>query len=122
MGSCYSSMGKRSDKTGTVVDQQSLSTMASASPSPKRHRRKKKSTAAAGGGDQSVLLHIPGRLSANGASKIGSLYTQQGKKGTNQDAMLFWEVSIFTSLTYIIFFFLFIESSISFYVCLIKKK
>uniref|UniRef100_A0A2P2IK63 PPM-type phosphatase domain-containing protein n=1 Tax=Rhizophora mucronata TaxID=61149 RepID=A0A2P2IK63_RHIMU len=30
-------------------------------------------------------------MSTNGATKTASLYTQQGKKGTNQDAMLVWE-------------------------------
>ncbi|XP_059666627.1 probable protein phosphatase 2C 66 [Cornus florida] len=39
-----------------------------------------------------VALHqIPGRLFGNGCSSIASLYTQQGKKGTNQDAMIVWE-------------------------------
>ncbi|CAM8960151.1 unnamed protein product [Rhodiola kirilowii] len=38
------------------------------------------------------LLHrIPGRLFLNGSSDIACLFTQQGKKGTNQDAMIFWE-------------------------------
>ncbi|KAK9673482.1 hypothetical protein RND81_12G170200 [Saponaria officinalis] len=37
------------------------------------------------------LLKIPGRLFFNGSSEIASLFTQQGKKGTNQDAMLVWE-------------------------------
>lgn len=37
------------------------------------------------------LLKIPGRLFFNGSSEIASLYTQQGKKGTNQDAMIVWE-------------------------------
>ncbi|KAK9735821.1 hypothetical protein RND81_04G230600 [Saponaria officinalis] len=37
------------------------------------------------------LLKIPGRLSFNGSSEIASLFTQQGKKGTNQDAMVVWE-------------------------------
>ncbi|CAH2067916.1 unnamed protein product [Thlaspi arvense] len=38
-------------------------------------------------GNQQVL----GRLNSNGSSKIACLYTQQGKKGTNQDAMLVFE-------------------------------
>ena len=38
------------------------------------------------------LLKIPGRLFSNGSSGIASLFTQQGKKGTNQDAMIVWEV------------------------------
>ncbi|KAL9233512.1 hypothetical protein vseg_008500 [Gypsophila vaccaria] len=37
------------------------------------------------------LLKIPGRLAFNGSSEIASLFTQQGKKGTNQDAMVVWE-------------------------------
>ncbi|CAA2984719.1 probable phosphatase 2C 6 [Olea europaea subsp. europaea] len=41
--------------------------------------------------EEGVLHRVPGRLSANGASRIASLYTQQGKKGTNQDAMIVWE-------------------------------
>ncbi|KAG6516191.1 hypothetical protein ZIOFF_026640 [Zingiber officinale] len=34
---------------------------------------------------------IPGRMFLNGASAVASLFTQQGKKGTNQDAMIVWE-------------------------------
>jgi hypothetical protein len=41
------------------------------------------------------LHRIPGRLFLNGSSDIASLFTQQGKKGTNQDAMIVWEVSSF---------------------------
>ncbi|KAL0363004.1 UNVERIFIED_CONTAM: putative protein phosphatase 2C 6 [Sesamum calycinum] len=41
--------------------------------------------------EEQALRQIPGRLFANGASRIASLYTQQGKKGTNQDAMIVWE-------------------------------
>uniref|UniRef100_A0A7N0VH79 protein-serine/threonine phosphatase n=1 Tax=Kalanchoe fedtschenkoi TaxID=63787 RepID=A0A7N0VH79_KALFE len=38
------------------------------------------------------LLHrIPGRLFLNGSSDVACLFTQQGKKGTNQDAMIVWE-------------------------------
>nr|XP_043631631.1 probable protein phosphatase 2C 33 isoform X2 [Erigeron canadensis] len=37
------------------------------------------------------LHRIAGRLFLNGSSKVASLYTQQGKKGTNQDAMIVWE-------------------------------
>lgn len=38
------------------------------------------------------LHRIPGRLYLNGSSEVASLFTQQGKKGTNQDAMIVWEV------------------------------
>ena len=44
-------------------------------------------------GDQ--LHKIPGRLFFNGSTEIASLFTQQGKKGTNQDAMIVWEVSLY---------------------------
>ncbi|XP_058114436.1 probable protein phosphatase 2C 66 [Magnolia sinica] len=42
------------------------------------------------GGDEE-LSRIPGRMFANGSSNTACLLTQQGKKGTNQDAMLVWE-------------------------------
>ncbi|KAI7751314.1 hypothetical protein M8C21_002874 [Ambrosia artemisiifolia] len=34
---------------------------------------------------------IPGRMFLNGSSEVASMFTQQGKKGTNQDAMIVWE-------------------------------
>ncbi|CAN6447538.1 unnamed protein product [Victoria cruziana] len=37
------------------------------------------------------LHKIPGRSFVNGASKVASLFTQQGRKGLNQDAMIVWE-------------------------------
>ncbi|KAL8233198.1 hypothetical protein R6Q57_002976 [Mikania cordata] len=37
------------------------------------------------------LHRIPGRMFLNGSSAVASLFTQQGKKGTNQDAMIVWE-------------------------------
>ncbi|KAI4342872.1 hypothetical protein MLD38_027438 [Melastoma candidum] len=40
---------------------------------------------------QDPLHSIPGRLFLNGASEFTSLYSQQGKKGINQDAMIVWE-------------------------------
>ncbi|XP_031405614.1 probable protein phosphatase 2C 6 isoform X2 [Punica granatum] len=43
-------------------------------------------------GNQSQI-HVAGKMCSNGASDFACLYTQQGKKGTNQDAMLVWEVS-----------------------------
>nr|CAB3446578.1 unnamed protein product [Digitaria exilis] len=38
------------------------------------------------------LRAIPGRIAGNGACAVASLYTLQGKKGVNQDAMIFWEI------------------------------
>ncbi|KAF0936086.1 hypothetical protein E2562_038619 [Oryza meyeriana var. granulata] len=37
------------------------------------------------------LRGIPGRIAGNGACAVASLYTLQGKKGVNQDAMIVWE-------------------------------
>ncbi|KAG6700494.1 hypothetical protein I3842_08G114700 [Carya illinoinensis] len=37
------------------------------------------------------LHRIPGRMFLNGSSEVASLFTKQGKKGTNQDAMIVWE-------------------------------
>ncbi|PKU67486.1 putative protein phosphatase 2C 18 [Dendrobium catenatum] len=39
------------------------------------------------------LHRIPGRMCLNGESNIASLFSQQGKKGINQDAMIVWEIS-----------------------------
>ncbi|KAG0473878.1 hypothetical protein HPP92_015735 [Vanilla planifolia] len=38
------------------------------------------------------LHRVPGRMILNGASEVACLFTQQGKKGTNQDAMIVWEL------------------------------
>ncbi|KAF3776760.1 putative protein phosphatase 2C 33 [Nymphaea thermarum] len=40
---------------------------------------------------EELLLKIPGRMFLNEASKVASLFTQQGRKGLNQDAMIVWE-------------------------------
>ncbi|XP_019193700.1 PREDICTED: probable protein phosphatase 2C 33 [Ipomoea nil] len=37
------------------------------------------------------LHRIPGRRFLSGSSDVATLFTQQGKKGTNQDAMIVWE-------------------------------
>lgn len=50
------------------------------------------------------LSKIPGRLFYNGATELASLFTQQGKKGTNQDAMIVWEVSFLCSITLLCYF------------------
>ncbi|CAN8260621.1 unnamed protein product [Cochlearia groenlandica] len=37
-------------------------------------------------------LHlVPGRMFMNGSSEVACIFTQQGKKGPNQDAMVVWE-------------------------------
>ena len=50
------------------------------------------------------LHRIPGRMFLNGSSDVASMFTQQGKKGTNQDAMIVWEVRCFVTLLYILVF------------------
>ncbi|CAI9772808.1 unnamed protein product [Fraxinus pennsylvanica] len=47
--------------------------------------------AAVAAAEERALHQIQGRLFSNGANGIACLYTQQGKKGTNQDAMIVWE-------------------------------
>ncbi|KAJ8621136.1 hypothetical protein MRB53_029665 [Persea americana] len=44
-----------------------------------------------GGGGEEELNRSHGRMFVNGASDVACLFTQQGRKGTNQDAMLVWE-------------------------------
>jgi hypothetical protein len=34
----------------------------------------------------------PGRIAGNGVGNAACLFTRQGRKGTNQDAMIVWEV------------------------------
>ncbi|PAN36034.1 hypothetical protein PAHAL_6G252100 [Panicum hallii] len=46
-----------------------------------------------GGGEmtEDELARVSGRMYGNGASAVACLHTQQGRKGTNQDAMVVWE-------------------------------
>ncbi|KAF8096881.1 hypothetical protein N665_0299s0042 [Sinapis alba] len=37
------------------------------------------------------LHRVPGRMFLNGSSDVACIFTQQGKKGPNQDAMVVWE-------------------------------
>lgn len=39
------------------------------------------------------LPTIPNRVFMNGKSRASCIFTQQGRKGINQDAMVVWEVS-----------------------------
>ena len=59
----------------------------------KRETQKQVMEALANEGKRDVLLALtPGRMFRIGASESACLFTQQGRKGTNQDAMLVWEV------------------------------
>ncbi|KAL0921266.1 hypothetical protein M5K25_008323 [Dendrobium thyrsiflorum] len=93
MGSCLSSDGGGG---GSSLGPSSLGT---GSPSLGSHKGKR------AGRRQSSSRHsllesnrvddqfhrIPGRMFHNGESNIASLFSQQGKKGINQDAMIVWE-------------------------------
>ncbi|PHT82531.1 putative protein phosphatase 2C 33 [Capsicum annuum] len=82
MGSCLSS-DSRSPHPGSP-----------ATPVRRRRSSKRRSGSRNSSFDyhKEELLHrIPGRMFLNGSSEVASLFSQQGKKGTNQDAMIVWE-------------------------------
>ncbi|KAK9159693.1 hypothetical protein Syun_006034 [Stephania yunnanensis] len=83
MGSCLSADGRNS-----------ISYSPSATPmaAKRKNARRKSFRASSFEAKREEQLHrIPGRMFLNGASDVASLFTQQGKKGTNQDAMIVWE-------------------------------
>lgn len=43
------------------------------------------------------LASIPNRIFTNGRSRSSCIFTQQGRKGINQDAMIVWEVGVLSS-------------------------
>ncbi|XP_068636488.1 probable protein phosphatase 2C 66 [Aristolochia californica] len=108
MGACISSHAHRDDdrKSFTTLDAAAADGVVSP-PGPlglgsRRWKRKKRDGENSGVIDfgllskgrsvgEDVLHRIPGRMFVNGASDVACLFTQQGKKGTNQDAMLVWE-------------------------------
>ncbi|KAH9804601.1 protein-serine/threonine phosphatase [Citrus sinensis] len=87
MGSCFSKEKGSSDATDDA---------AAAVGSSGRWRKSrdaiflKKKSSIDDDADQ-LLHHISGRMVNNAASKTACVYTQQGKKGINQDAMIVWE-------------------------------
>ncbi|XP_073312776.1 probable protein phosphatase 2C 6 isoform X1 [Primulina huaijiensis] len=96
MGICYSSScGRR--KTGWETGNDSGGRLDSKSKKnssgalTRRFSGGGASAAAALVSAERALFQIPGRMFSSGATRIASLYTQQGKKGTNQDAMIIWE-------------------------------
>lgn len=104
MGSCYSStFGKRRDTDEMVMTEAAVAansrmrmSTASLSTSTCNNSKKKTKKKLAAASDEGELLHqmmIPesGRMVMNGASNVACLYTQQGKKGINQDTMMVWE-------------------------------
>lgn len=110
MGSCHSSPKGRQNRGGvysaaaapaeapTASTTESFSSSSSFlySTTSKRRWWNKNSTKTFGVGVCSEKVHefeVPGRSCSNGSSRIACLYTQQGKKGVNQDAMIVQEVS-----------------------------
>ncbi|KAG7591866.1 PPM-type phosphatase domain [Arabidopsis thaliana x Arabidopsis arenosa] len=85
MGLCHSRIDKTTRK---VTGATSTATTTVERQSSGRLRRPRDFN---GGGEINEIQQVVGRLVGNGSSEIACLYTQQGKKGTNQDAMLVWE-------------------------------
>uniref|UniRef100_A0A0C9S124 TSA: Wollemia nobilis Ref_Wollemi_Transcript_28262_2452 transcribed RNA sequence n=1 Tax=Wollemia nobilis TaxID=56998 RepID=A0A0C9S124_9CONI len=87
MGSCVSTDGRSSN---------TLPRSASSSRSRMRGRRNRRkmagmeNTATETRADEQIGK-VRGRMFVNGASNMACMFTQQGRKGTNQDAMLVWE-------------------------------
>ena len=96
MGSCLSSDG--SGGGGSSRSSSSAPSSPLLSPASKKGRsgggtgRRRRPGGSSLDSEQQRLHKIPGRMFLNGASSVASLFTQQGKKGTNQDAMIVWEV------------------------------
>ncbi|OMO83325.1 phosphatase 2C (PP2C)-like protein [Corchorus capsularis] len=97
MGSCCSSAkGKSgSQRDDQVTDASTATTTTCSSPTKQKQRqgsgRWRKKSSGLVPMDEAELRLISGRMFLNGSSNVACLYTQQGKKGTNQDAMLVWE-------------------------------
>lgn len=60
----------------------------------RKHRKRRAMEALTNESHRDLLLAMtPGRMFRTGASDNACIFTQQGRKGCNQDAMLVWEVS-----------------------------
>ncbi|KAH8939868.1 hypothetical protein BDL97_15G058500 [Sphagnum fallax] len=87
MGSCLSST--QAVRAGNVRHKQMNNV--SRRQRKKELRRQALETLSMEAKNDELLATIPGRTCSNGASNISCIYTQQGRKGTNQDAMIVWE-------------------------------
>ncbi|KAG6607131.1 putative protein phosphatase 2C 33 [Cucurbita argyrosperma subsp. argyrosperma] len=80
---------------GSCLSAESRSPIPGSPTSPAKHYHRSRSKRRNGSRSSSfgdLSLHrIPGRVFGNGFTDFASLFTQQGKKGTNQDAMIVWE-------------------------------
>ncbi|RRT81522.1 hypothetical protein B296_00021860 [Ensete ventricosum] len=86
MGSCLSSDGQSSSSSPS-----SPSSPALGAKRPRRGQRRKPAPRSYSKKEEQ-LHRIPGRMFLNGSSGVASLFSQQGRKGPNQDAMIVWEV------------------------------
>ncbi|CAN0922899.1 Probable protein phosphatase 2C 18 [Linum grandiflorum] len=91
MGTCYSSIGKGGKENGEGDQVDVTETSINGSPRKTKWRKKSRDRKSSGDHQESSLHRIQGRMVMSGCSKIACLHTQQGKKGTNQDAMIVWE-------------------------------
>ncbi|CAK9206347.1 unnamed protein product [Sphagnum troendelagicum] len=87
MGSCMSST--QAVRAGNVRHKQMNNV--SRRQRKKELRRQALETLSMEAKNDELLATVPGRTCSNGASNISCIYTQQGRKGTNQDAMIVWE-------------------------------
>ncbi|XP_010459160.1 PREDICTED: probable protein phosphatase 2C 6 [Camelina sativa] len=87
MGLCHSRIDKTTSRKETGTSSTAVTTAERQSSGRLRRPRDLHS----GGQIDEIQQQFVGRLVGNGSSDIACLYTQQGKKGTNQDAMLVWE-------------------------------
>lgn len=97
MGSCLSveGAGASSGALPYALAAAAVSASASASDNSKRGspRKKIRRNPSIESKLDMWLRKVPGRLFSNGSSEVASLFSKQGKKGVNQDAMIVWEVS-----------------------------
>uniref|UniRef100_A0A2N9GLM7 PPM-type phosphatase domain-containing protein n=1 Tax=Fagus sylvatica TaxID=28930 RepID=A0A2N9GLM7_FAGSY len=99
MGSCLSGEGAGGAPRAASALLAAAAVAAAATPSPagsevskKRNPRKKMRSNSSFESKMEMWLHrIPGRLFLNGSTEVACLFSKQGKKGVNQDAMIVWE-------------------------------
>lgn len=92
MGSCLS--GDRNKRT--IPYSELASTSRDDGVIRRRNSKRKitrKGSSPSNDSSREMSLHrVPGRMFLNGTTDHASLFTRQGKKGVNQDAMIVWEV------------------------------
>lgn len=90
MGSCLS--GDRNNRAVTYSELASTS-RDDGLVTRRNSKRKIKGSSPSNDSSREMSLHrVPGRMFLNGSTDHASLFTRQGKKGMNQDAMIVWEV------------------------------